>query len=307
MLAPGPAAREAACQSRLPELLPERAQRRGNLAFARERVRNAHVLEHQLQLERVVELAAEDSAFDVRLADPGHRRRSIHHLQHRLRVQAERLAHHQALGGGTQGDRGHQVVDALHRVPGALWPEVEDRLAHAAEQRARAREIFGAASDHEDEVRRLGAPLRTGDRCVKHGHALLGEPARRLPRQPRLGRRGVEQQRAALEARGQPDLAEHDTLHDFAVGQHRDHHVAAARHLQGRLHCGGTFTEAFRQSTRGNHVQVMQRHPVPTLVQVGAHRSAHDTQPDETDRKAVVLLLHCHSRFTNPRVQPSCP
>ena len=95
-----------------------------------ERHGDADVLDHQRQLERVVEAAADDALLDVRLRHPRHAGRDVQHVDHRLRIEPVALAHRQAFAQGEQVDRGDQVVEALHRVAGAEPADVEHRLAH---------------------------------------------------------------------------------------------------------------------------------------------------------------------------------
>ena len=115
------AARQSSCAFR---------QRRRRAGGARQRHGDADVLDHQRQLERVVEAAADDALLDVRLRHPRHAGGDVQHVDHRLRVEPVALAHRQAFAQGEQVHRGDQVVEALHRMAGAEAADVEHRLAH---------------------------------------------------------------------------------------------------------------------------------------------------------------------------------
>ena len=232
----------------LPELMPERAHRRGQAQVARQAHGDAHVLEHQLELERVVETAGEHALADVRSRDPRAARRFVEHVGHRRRVEAGTAADRQAFGRRRQRDCGDQVVQALHGVAGARAAQMKDAMAHPVKQRPHPLEIRVGRAHHEHEFGGDGAVLGARHRRVDHGDALFCEPAGRVACDPGFARRGVEQQRAAAHARGGAvvaitfavavavavAVAEQDPRHHTAVRQHGDKDVAVARHLAGR-------------------------------------------------------------------------
>ena len=123
----GPGARRVVGHA--PQLLAQAPERHRRARLAGQADGDADVLEHQLQLERVVEAAADDALAQVRLRHPRHAGRAVEHVDHRRRVEAVALADRQTLGNCQQVHRRDQVVEALHRVAGAERAEVEHRLA----------------------------------------------------------------------------------------------------------------------------------------------------------------------------------
>src|SRR6185369_10037126 len=108
-----------------PELLAQGRERRRRVDAARELGRDADVLEHQRELERIVEAAAQHALADVRARDPRAAGRLVEDVDHRRRIEPVALADREAFADGDEIDRRDEVVEALHRVAGAERPEME--------------------------------------------------------------------------------------------------------------------------------------------------------------------------------------
>ena len=105
---------------------------------------------------------------------------------------------------------------------------------------------------------------------------------RGLAGQPRLGRRGVDEQRTGFEPGRDAGLAGHRVAHHEAVGQHREHHVGASRGLVR------TAASARRGVRVAQTLQRLRRdiealHPVARFAEVARHRHAHHAEADEAD------------------------
>jgi hypothetical protein len=105
----------------------------------------------------------------------------------------------------------------------------------------------------------------------------------RLPRQPGLGRRGVEQQRAGLHGLQQPLLAQGHLLHHLAVGQHRDDDVTSLGQRCGCVAGARFASQQLRQGLGGAGPRILQPQPMTGTCQVPGHRRAHHAQADKAD------------------------
>ena len=174
-------------------------------------------------------------------------------------------------------------------MAGAERAEVEDRLAHDLEERPHALEVGGGAAAHEDELGGLGAPLGARHRRIDHGDADGSECAARGFGEPRLRRRGVDQQRAAAKAGEQAVAAVaavNQGLHDLAVRHHGDDDVAARRQLGGaggRVGAAAGTGELVRQRGGAARHGVEQSHGMAGGGEMARHRPAHHAEADEAD------------------------
>ncbi len=278
----------------MPQLLVRLQQRHAQPQVRGELQRDVDVFHHEIELERIIEPAAQDPPDDVGPTDPRHTRRGVQYARHRRGLQTVLGADGEPFRRGEKSGGRDQIVDGLHRVAAADRPQVEDTISEHFQQRHDTLHRLWLSADHEDQLGVQRADLCPRHRCIDHVNAEVLESLRSLSRVPGLGRRRVEQQTAAPQARNQALFAEHDGFDFATVRQHR-HNYLGNRSYFVRSRRESHIRTGPQQLLPRRRIDVVGSQRESGRGEMTRHGQTHDTQPHEPyGRLAHGLLQRAH-------------
>ena len=219
---------------------------------------------------------------------PGLARRGGEHVVQLLRVEAERLAEAEDLGGPGDCDPRHHVVADLRGLPVSRSADVGDVAPHRREDRSGAFEAGRGAAHHEREGRRRGSGDPARHRGVDHLVADPGCRRRHRPGARDVDGRAVGEKRlprrmsddAVVAAARVAAVAQVDRAHVPSFRQHGDHHLRRGDRIGQARRLAGAGPHRLGQRLGGH---VVRTHLVARDEKVAEHRQPHVADADECD------------------------
>ena len=263
-----------------PQLERSAPERRVDAGGVGEGHGDRHVLDHQIEGEPRVVGAGEHEVRPLVLGRPAPPARRVDDVEHDGEVEPERFGGAHRLARRQQVGGRHQVVECLHRVPGAGVADVDDPGAQLVEDRAHAGDGRGVAADHDRERAGRGGAHTARHWRVHHRDPVADGLRGESSGAHRFRRSHVDDHLARRERVERPGFDEH-RLDRVRVRQHQHHDVGALGHRT----CRGLDLHVAEpdETLSGAGVDVVDLQRPAGGGQPLGHHGAHPPEADEPD------------------------